>query len=386
VRSFDLLGRVIEEDAPVNESSPSGAITTTQYLGESVWVTDAEGHTTKTETNAVGQVVKVTDANGNYATYTYKPFGELASMTDAENNTTTVSYDPRGFKNGMSDPNMGDWDYEYTIYGELSSQTNALDQTTTLTYDEAGRLYQRSEVEGTTTWSYYSSGTGAIGKPSTITAPDSYAEYFWYNSTNGQPSQHQRVIDSATYQYNMTYDGLGRLDTLTYPESTSSYRFKVDYDYDAYGHLQYVKDGNETYTYYTLNATDALGRPTDVDLGNGRSETWDFDKAAGYLENITTDGSVQNLSMTYDEVGNVLTRADSLISKTETFGYDDVNRLTSSQVTGQSTVNIYYSAAGRITEKTGCSGGAWGMARERPALLPCRVPAAKATPTTPTAA
>jgi YD repeat-containing protein len=59
--------------------------------------------------------------------------------------------------------------------GELISQTNALEQETTLEYDEAGRLIERNEDEGTTTWSYYTSGTGAIGKVSSISAPDGYA-------------------------------------------------------------------------------------------------------------------------------------------------------------------------------------------------------------------
>ena len=364
--TYDLIGRVIEEDAPVSESSPSGAITTTQYLGESVWVTDAEGHTTQTEMNAVGQIVKVTDADNKSATYTYKPFGELASMTDAESNMTTVSYDPRGFKSAMSDPNMGDWDYVYNIYGELASQTNALEQTTTLTFDEAGRLYQRSEAEGPTTWSYYTSGAGNLGKVSQISAPNSYTEYFWYDATTGQPSQHQRVIDSVTYQYDMDYDGYGRLEYLEYPTSTSGYRFKLQYQYDAYGHLQYVKDSNESYTYYALHSTDALGRPTTVELGNGLWEDRDYDEAAGYLKNLQTSASVQNLTMTYDEVGNVLSRYDSLINKTEDFTYDSVNRLTNTYIAGVSDIDIEYSPAGRITSKTGIGSYTYGAGSAGP--------------------
>jgi hypothetical protein len=85
----------------------------------------------------------------------------------------------------------------------------------------------------------------------------------------GQPAYVRRTIDGTDYFFNMTYDGYGRLDTLQYPTSTSGYRFKADYDYDAYGQLSAVKDGNETYTYYTLSATDSLGRERSVSLGNG---------------------------------------------------------------------------------------------------------------------
>jgi len=41
---YDLLGRVIEEDAPVSEASPSGATTAYAYLGETIQVTDAENN------------------------------------------------------------------------------------------------------------------------------------------------------------------------------------------------------------------------------------------------------------------------------------------------------------------------------------------------------
>lgn len=363
---YDLIGRVTEEDAPVSESVTYGATTTTAYLGETVQVTDAENNVTKTEYNAVGQAVKVTDANNNYATYTYKPFGELASMTDAESNTTTIGYDARGFKSSMSDPNMGSWSYGYNIYGELDTQTNALSQTTTLEYDEAGRLEERDEAEGTTTWLYHTTGTGNKGKVSTISAPGSYSELYWYDATTGQPSQVRRTIDSTNYDFNMTYDGHGRLNVLTYPTSTSGYRFKVDYDYDSYGHLQYVKDGNETYTYYTLSSTDALGRERSVSLGNSRTETRDYDEGAGYLKSIATSGSVQDLEFTYDEVGNVLTRKDNLITETETFTYDNVNRLKTSTVTGESTVTLNYSAAGRITSKTGVGSYSYGAGSAGP--------------------
>jgi RHS repeat-associated protein len=182
----------------------------------------------------------------------------------------------------------------------------------------------------------------------------------------GQPAWVRRTIDSVQYYFNMSYDSFGRLNVLTYPTSTSGYRFKADYDYDAYGQLSAVKDGNETYTYYTLDETDALGRERVVSLGNGRTETRDYDEAAGYLKTIATDGGVQALEFTYDEVGNVLTRFDDLIDETETFTYDNLNRLKTAYVTGESTITMNYSAAGRITSKTGVGSYTYGAGSAGP--------------------
>jgi YD repeat-containing protein len=86
------------------------------------------------------------------------------------------------------------------------------------------------------------------------------------------------------------------------------------------------------------------------------NEYRDYDRATGTLTSIQTDpgtgASIQNLAFTYDEVGNVLTRHDQLIGKTETFIPDALNRLTSAQVSGFSAVTVAYSAAGRITSKS----------------------------------
>jgi hypothetical protein len=83
-----------------------------------------------------------------------------------------------------------------------------------------------------------------------------------------------------------------------------------------------------------------------------------FDRATGQLRKIDTGANllsptVQRLEFTWDEVGNVTSRQNHLISRTESFQYDSLNRLTQSQVSGQTAVTVGYSAGGRITSKTG---------------------------------
>ena len=74
-----------------------------------------------------------------------------------------------------------------------------------------------------------------------------------------------------------------------------------------------------------------MGRELTVTLGNGLHEYRDYDRASGDLSSIQTDpglgSAIQNLAFSYDEVGNVLSRANANIGKTETFTYDDLNRL-----------------------------------------------------------
>ncbi len=353
--TYDLIGRVLTENAPISESTPTGAITTYQHLGHEVWITNPKNQTTKTRHNAAGHVVQVTDPLNGSATYTYRSFGELATLTDAESHTTTLGYDARGLRTSINDPSLGSWTYAYSVFGELTSQTNALSQTTTLAYDAGGRLTTRTEPEGATTYSYYTSGTGAKGRLHTVSGPG-HSVYRTYHSTFGTPTLVRETLDSTQYDFDLSYDGQGRLNRLTYPTSTSGYRFKADYIFDNWGHLEEVRDGNNSSLYYRIDAADALGRPLNAALGNGLNEYYNYDRAAGYLKTIETDpglgSSVQDLSFTYDQVGNVLTRTDHQISRTETFTYDALNRLTQSVVGGQSAVTVSYSATGRITNKS----------------------------------
>jgi len=378
---YDVLGRMTTEIAPV-ESLPSGATTRYDYLGHELKITDAAGNPTSYIHNAAQQIKQVVNAMNQTTGYTYKPFGELASVTDAEFNTTYVEYDARGFKVSLDDPNMGHWDYDTNVFGELTNQrspiTTAPTWTTLLTYDEAGRIDTRCDVpEGAsstacsnlttddlTRFTYYpydAASQANRGKLDTIAGPGN-SQTYTYSLPHGLATQVRHVVDGSTYDYDLTYDAQARVDVLTYPTSTSSYRFKVDQDYDPLsGELVVVKDGNTpSLVYYQLDAANALGRELKVTLGNGLHESREYDRASGTLSSIKagpdTSTSIQNLSFTYDEVGNVLTRTNANIGKTETLTYDDLNRLYTSQVDGFSVQTNSYDAIGRITSRTDVGG------------------------------
>ena len=76
-------------------------------------------------------------------------------------------------------------------------------------------------------------------------------------------------------------------------------------------------------------AGELLDSAFEAALGNGLNEYRDYDRAAGYLKSIEADSSnaVQDLSFTWDKVGNLLSRANANIGKTETFTYDERDRL-----------------------------------------------------------
>jgi hypothetical protein len=71
---------------------------------------------------------------------------------------------------------------------------------------------------------------------------------------------------------------------------------------------------------------------------NGKSTTYSYYAANQRLKKIVTSG-LQNFSYTYDNVGNIKSIADGVSGKTENFGYDDLDRLTTA---GDNSYNLQY--------------------------------------------
>lgn len=85
-------------------------------------------------------------------------------------------------------------------------------------------------------------------------------------------------------------------------------------------------------------------------LGNGKSSTNTY--FFGMPTSYVTAG-VQNLTLNWNyNSGNLSNRVDGIVTKTESFTYDNLNRLTSSAITGLATQNIAYATNGNITSKT----------------------------------
>src|SRR6185369_7620689 len=188
-----------------------------------------------------------------------------------------------------------------------------------------------------------------------MSGPGGYSENLTYDSI-GRLSQRSITSDMPTaYDFSFTYNNQGMLDTLTYPVSTPSYQLKLQYEYQS-GRLLRVKDFNAPTTVFCkANAADAWGNIIDETLGNGLRTVRGFDMAVGVLDYIQSGphgGTTrQNLTYSWDAVGNLTQRQNLNLSLTESFGYDNLYRLTST--TGSDPRTMTYDALGNITSKTG---------------------------------
>lgn len=105
---------------------------------------------------------------------------------------------------------------------------------------------------------------------------------------------------------------------------------------DAFGHLLGSTDGNNVGTVMTYD--EATGAPTGISAG------------------LSGGSGVELLTYSWDGYGNLMKRADDNQNLSETFGYDDLNLLTSSMVTNPAgngpAIGFGYDLAGNIQTKT----------------------------------
>src|SRR5690606_4610605 len=97
-----------------------------------------------------------------------------------------------------------------------------------------------------------------------------YSETFTYDNKGRLATRGITIPGDSTYTYSYDYSSTtGMLDELTYPTSTPSYRFALQFEY-ANGILQRIKDANATSTvFWSLEGLNARGQITSDKLGNG---------------------------------------------------------------------------------------------------------------------
>ncbi|MCX5723654.1 MAG: FG-GAP-like repeat-containing protein [Nitrospirae bacterium] len=349
VMNYDTLGRMIQSTYPDS---------TTSQVCYSSWTTTTldPKHHKKVETkDAYGRLVTVQEYTGTqatcatsggtlYATTTYQSdlLGNLLSVTDTKGNVSAMTYDTLGRKRTMHDPDMGNWSYAYDANGNLVQQTDAKGQVLCFVYDALNRRTQKnygttSQACGANTvvYAYDETGSNRKGRLTQVTDP-AQSVTFQYDS-RGRITQTAKTLDGSTYTTSSTYDGLGRLTSVSYPTNPST---TVTYTYDG-PQLKQVSEGATTYV--TYGGWNALGQPATSTFGNGvvTINTYaNMNNAACTQQTFRlctlktqkgTNPLYQDFRYDYEANGNVWNIYDGTVADNagdQHFSYDDLDRLT----------------------------------------------------------
>lgn len=311
-----------EYDRPTFISEASGRVSTWTYYGTCI-TTSKDGIVSTSTSDASGNVISVTDEGGTI-NYTLRDDGQPSVVTAPGNVETSFLYDGYGRRISIIDPSAGTRTENYTNNTDGSSVVTSTNPN--------GIIITRSDK---------------YGRITKIERPGEYDTEYLYD-TYGRISSEQSTNGTSTLY---TYDNLDRICSVkeTVPDGMW---LKKDYSYgpgSVLASTQYSSQSGvittETYTYanghntgihlpdgttvWSLVEENDLGLPTEITSGN-------INRKYGYSEfGLPTfrkmdDGYLQDFRYQFDpQTGNLLVRQDMLNEQDETFGYDQLNRLTS---------------------------------------------------------
>jgi RHS repeat-associated protein len=369
VTDYDVLDRTVQTILPDTTttkmeygigSDGSGTRFTTL-------VTDANGKQKESYRDVRELITSVKEYNKGAAIttrYAYDPLKQITQVVDAKGNTTQVAYDNLGRRTSIANPDTGktetvydlasnpvqkitavlrlqgkavSYDYDYNRLAAIHYPLNPGndvsytygDSTLHNNFNQIGRIVKVSDAAGSDQRQY-----GKLGEMTLDTR--TIASHTQGNSANSP--------EVYTTQYK--YDTFGRLMTLTLPDTEV-----VTHGYDAGGNLDHIEgsyQGTVTPYLQTLQY-DKFEQRVYLKLGNGVETRYSYNPANRRLSNLQSQdnvaGQFQNLNYGYDKVGNIMSLANDTAvpppnsfggPTAQTFGYDDLYRLTSAKGSFQS--------------------------------------------------
>jgi len=342
---------------------PDGTNSQTAFSDFVTTHTDQRGKQLRHTKDAYGRLVKVEEFNSGSTyttTYEFDVKSNMTKTTDNAGNQNTMTYDSLSRKTAMADSDMGSWSYTYDLNNNLASQTDAKNQTISFTYDAMNRVTLKDVPAPDTdvTYSYdsapsgYSGQTGYwVGRLAKVTDGSGTHEFLY--DKEGRLLKDKKTVDSTAYEFVRTYDSMGRIRTLTYPDTEV-----VTYTYNGFGDVETIQGvKNSVTTDYIKDVNyNAAGQVTFTKYGNNVTSDYTYNANTLRLDRILTqkpDGTtkLQDLNYTFDGNGNVTQISDVVNSNSQTFTYDDLNRLTQAVGSAYGAQNFAYDPLGNMTTK-----------------------------------
>lgn len=342
-------------DRTTRVTLPDGSITRTNYgFGEGLHrmeVIDAESRRRVSLADVRGNVTAIDEILSGSpirTRYRYSALSELLDVTDARGNQTTIAYDSLGRRTRFTNPDRGRIDYQYDPAGNLirlvDDNLRANGEAIEYRY-EFSRLLEVVYPRSPHVLYEYGAPNAAFhraGRIAKITDESGIEERFY--GSLGELTKSAKTVRSfagpefsGTYSTEWTYDTFGRMREITYPDGEV-----LTYEYDQGGRVVSArgKKQGKTQRYLDDVAYDAFGSRVKLTLGNGVVTNYAYDpnrRWLAFLKTSTPEGEVlQELTYTFDRVGNILKLADAGVrGGVQEFSYDSLDRLKTAQGTAK---------------------------------------------------
>ena len=302
---------------PTQLTEASGKTTSWSYNGLSTTETKNGIATTKTY-DETGALIKVEDPGGSIV-YILRADGQPKKITAPGNAITSFEYDEYGRKSAIIDPSAGKQTFteNYNADGTcISTVTDAQGRTITTTTDKYGRVTNVNKPEFSTTYTY--NEDGQIEQEEYSNGGFKSFEYDKYGrlvySIEGENGVETKI----------TYDQ-GNISSVEYGSASNPFGANFTENYIYKNGCNTEIKVNDDKSIWKLVEENDLGQPTKVVTGP-LERTYSYTVFG--LPTRRTVGNIQDFSYNFDtHTGNLLSRTDNTRHITETFKYDQLNRL-----------------------------------------------------------
>ena len=345
VRRYDELDRQVEE------RRPDGATLLTRYEGLKTTTRDSLKREASIKKDVRGRTILTVDPLKGRTQFEFDAAGKATRVVNALGHVSRAEYNVAGQRTALEDPTLGRWTYKYNGFGELTEQTDARGEVVSLKYDGLGRLVERRSKSDVSSYEF-DRGPNAVGRLVAVKSSQGATRTIGYDGFGRIGMIELQVRDDRS-RIEQRYDELSRPLERKYSSGLI-----VANDYDRYGFWRrvLVTGHAQVKSAWESLGIDALGRVTEERLGNGVVNAQTFNLDSGRLTASSSRSAhgtlIQDFTLDYDLVGNLLERADRANRRTERFEYDGLNRITvASQLMG-ARVTVDYDPLGNILQKS----------------------------------
>jgi RHS repeat-associated protein len=357
--AYDVQDRVLSTRLPDNTTATQAYGFGPDRAGATQFetvTTDANGKQRRvyTDVRALPTAVKEFNPAGGqpviWTSYGYDPLHQITTVVDDHNNVTTAAYDNLGRRTIVDTPDAGRTETRYDLAGNVTQKITAKLRASNVAiqYD-----YQFNRLAGirypiftgnNVTYTYGGPGAPNNGADRIVEVHDAAGTVTRGYGPLGELTRETRTVTAIngparTYTTSYRFDAWNRMLELSYPDGET-----LTYGYDSGGLVNSATGvkGAFNYTYLARMDYDKFDQKLLMDTGTGVRTTFGYDSANRRLASLKAelpDGfDFQNLSYHYDNVGNI-TQIHNEVPvphgkpvggpSTQTFGYDDLYRLTS---------------------------------------------------------
>ncbi len=375
-RRYDKFGNLIKESIPhfrddekkwisyvydnqqrlVEKINSDGSKKLIERRNNLVVITNERGFSeSKVYSYVTGRLNSVENAKNQIISFQYDAQGRQIEASYGNSIKIENEYDNLGRKIKTIDPSFGVVSYAYNTLGKPYSTENNLGSKKLHYYDRIGRLIKREHLENgrlvsVDHWKFDASPE-SIGKLTRKWNSNSYEEYI-YNS-KGYLKNKLTSIAGRVFSTELFYDSLSRPSKLKLPSG-----MELEKEYDAFGiHIRtFNPSTNETFWKLLDITPEGKAEKYTTHEGFKTHKVFDDFGRVTSINLLTSKGkNLNSRSYRYDLNGNLEHRKNNITGHTESFEYDEVDRLIASQG-GIESVEYQYDDLGNLISRSDVNG------------------------------